>query len=161
MKKILFALLLLPLFCFSQNTEQIKTINMPVSTVQSTALALKMDVSSYQGLIQLAHATGVSGAALATTNLTFESGVALSTHLPMIAILKYASGTLGICVVEIDANAVAISATLAVVNLTSTKWNVMTIIPGVVANTGNLAVKVNTASLAASTFDIKIYGLKY
>lgn len=114
-----------------------------------------------ESIVKMASATGIAGNTLASTNLTFESGIALSTHIPVFAIIKYRSGTMGIAVVELDANSIAISVGLALSLLTTSFWGLLNLLSGVVSNSGNLAIKVTTASIVASQFDVIVYGIKY
>lgn len=110
------------------------------------------------GPFKLASVTGVNGAALASTVITFNSNVSLSTHVPTTAIVKFGSGTLGIAVVKIKTSAGDLSALTALVNLTASNDAVIIQLSGVMANTGSISVEVTTASAGGSTFDVNIYG---
>lgn len=142
------------------NVNNTSDANKPVSTAQQTALDLKQDIATLP-FTKLAHATGVNGAVLASTTLTFETSITLAGYIPTHAVIKFGSGTLGISVVILNANAVAVTASQALVGLFSTTWMIMPIVPGIVSNTGNLTIQVTTASLGASTFDIEVFGIKY
>lgn len=141
------------------------TANTSMATVATsgayTDLSGKPTIPAASQYVQIAHATGVNGAALASATLTFEAGVALSTHIPTHAIIKFGSGTLGISVVIVNANGTACTASQALVGLLSTTWMIMPVVSGVISNTGNLTIQVTTASLGASTFDIKLFGITY
>lgn len=164
------------------NTEEIKNLDMPVSNIQQTAINLKANSTSISnidntsdankpvstaqaiaiasaGMLQLiASATSISGASLATTALTFAAGKALSTHTPTHVIFKYVSGTTGINVTTIDAGSTVMS-TGTLVTLSSTINNLVMPCTGFVKNSGNISAIVTTASLAASSFAVYVYGI--
>lgn len=105
----------------------------------------------------MASKTAVDGAALASTALTFESGVTLATHVPTLVIYKFASGALGIGVAKIKNSVADISALTVLLALTATQ-EVSALASGTLVNSGNISVEVTTASLAASTFNCYVYG---
>jgi len=78
----------------------------------------------------------------------------------MLATISYSSGTLGIGVVRIKTDAGYMIAVTPLLSLTSTDNNQMLILSGVVRSTGSIAVEVTTASLAASTISVYVYGVK-
>lgn len=126
---------------------------MPVSTAQLTAI-------NAASIIQIASATGINGATLASTNLTFGSGISLATHLPLFYVFKFASGTLGISVAKLKTAVADLTALSALLTVTSTQEVVVANSALVTfANSGNLTVEVTTASLGASTFNIYAYGI--
>lgn len=139
------------------NTEEIKNIDMPVSATQAAALNLKAAVGS--GLILLASKAGVSGAALATTALTFAAGIALNTHTPLHVIFKFASGTLGIGVARIKTTSSYLLTASALLALTTTDNNFIAPLLGAATNSGDISVEVTTASLGASSFDVFVFGI--
>jgi len=112
------------------------------------------------GLTLIASKTGVSVASLATTNLDYAIGVSLATHSPLIACVKFGSGTLGIGVIRIKTDAGYMVSVSPLAGLNSTDNNQMLILSGVVRSTGNIGVEVTTASLSASTVSVYVYGVK-
>lgn len=131
----------------------------PTNTNQLTNGAGFLTVSSVGVTQLLASATSISGAALATTNLTFASGIALSTHTPTFAIIKYRSGTLGIGVIRIKTGTSYLVAATAMLGLTSGDNNYIMQLTGSVTASGNVSAEVTTASLVASSFDVYVYGI--
>ena len=114
----------------------------------------------------IASALGVDGATVATTNLTFEPGIDLSNHVPIHAIIRFASGVLGICNVSVTANGVAITGATLLLDVTAATPNLvldLSISGKPITNdpTKFIKIKVDTASLAASTFDIFVYGTQF
>lgn len=105
--------------------------------------------------------TGVNGAALAVTTIPFDTGITLAKFIPTHAIIKRASGTLGICVIIVNASGIAFTAGQALLTLTTANWIFMPAISGPIANTGALSVQTTTASAGASTFDVEVFGTKY
>lgn len=136
-----------------------RTISVPTNTSQLTNGAGFLTTSSAGVTQLLASATSISGAALATTNLTFASGVALSTHSPLYAIIKFRSGTLGIGVIRIKTGSSYLVAATAMLGLTSGDNNYIMQLIGSVTASGNVSVEVTTASLAPSAFDCYVYGI--
>lgn len=112
-------------------------------------------------LVRIASKTGVPGNTLASTDLDWESDTNLSSHAPVFGIIKYNSGTLGICAVVLKADTVALSASTALSTLTTSTTCILPILPGIISNDGTkkMVITVGTASLAASTFDIIVYGV--
>lgn len=151
MRKILLVILLLPLITKAQLQNQSDWS----ATEGATALLNK----PIGYTILLASATNVSGAALATTNLTFTSGVALSTHSPVFCIVKFVSGTLGIGVIRIKTGTSYLVAATAMVGLTSGDNNYIMQLVGSVTASGSISAEVTTASLAASAFSVYVYGI--
>lgn len=113
------------------------------------------------GTMQLiASKTGVAGNALASTALDFVSGISLATHSPLVAVIKYTSGTLGISVLRIKTDGGYLIAVTALAGLTSTDNNYMMQLAGVVRNTGNISAEITTAGLGASAIEVYVYGIK-
>lgn len=129
------------------------------SNTNTAAIATKVSSTAAGLTMLLASATSVSGAALATTNLTFASGVALSTHSPVFAVVKFVSGTLGIGVIRIKTGTSYLVAATAMVGLTSGDNNYIMQLTGSVTASGNVSVEVTTASLAPSAFSVYVYGI--
>lgn len=129
------------------------------SNTNTAAIATKVSSTAAGLTMLLASATSVSGAALATTNLTFASGVALSTHSPIFAVIKFVSGTLGIGVIRIKTGTSYLVAATAMVGLTSGDNNYIMQLTGSVTASGNVSVEVTTASLAPSAFSVYVYGI--
>lgn len=140
------------------NVDNTSDSNKPVSTAQQTALDLKLNIASYGGLLPIASKTAVSGAALASTALTYASSVSLATHIPTLVVFKFASGTLGIGVAKIKNGGGDNTVTTALLSLISTQ-EISAQCNGIMLNSGNISVEVTTASLAASTFDVFVYGI--
>lgn len=113
------------------------------------------------GTMQLiASKTGVAGNALASTALDFVSGISLGTHTPLIAIVKFSSGTLGISVARIKTDAGYLVAATPLATLTSADNNYPVQLLGAVRNTGNVSIEVTTAGLSASAIAVYVYGIK-
>ncbi len=160
MKKIFFVFTLLIL------TNLVKSQTVLADTVYYPDGGTDTKVIQYRnqnvmsGLMLLASKSSVSVASLATTNLDFASGVSLATHTPMMAVIKYNSGTLGIGVIRIKTDAGYMMAGTALLGLTSTDNNYLAILGGAVRNTGNIGIEVTTASLGASNISVYVYGVK-
>lgn len=122
--------------------------NKPVSTAQQAAIN--------NAFTLIASKTSVDGATIATTNLTFSSGVTVATHTPTLVIYKYRSGTFGIAVASIFAPQL-VSAATALANLVNHS-NISAFLSGLMDDSGNVSVHVTTASVLASTFDVFVYG---
>lgn len=131
----------------------------PTNTNQLTNGAGFLTSASAGVTMLLASATNVSGAALASTALTYISGMALSSHTPIFAIIKYRSGTSGIGVVRIKTTSVYMVGVTPILTLTSTDNNLIINLTGVATNSGNISVEVTTISLTASSFDVYVYGI--
>lgn len=137
-----------------------------ISTVGGVTITVPANNTTY-GFNQsfsriIARKTAIDGATLGTTKLTFEGGVDLSNYIPTHAVVKYNSGTLGICVVRLLADATVIAANLALVTVTSSANALMPCIPlaGITNDSSkSLYADITTASLAASTFNIIVYGV--
>ena len=128
-------------------------LSKPVSTAQGVAIAAT-------SVIQIASTTNVSGAALASTVLTFGSGISLTTHIPLFYVVKYVSGALGIGVVKMKNSIADLTALSALVTLTSTQEVFIgNSVLATMVNSGNISVEVTTASLAASVFNVYVYGI--
>lgn len=111
---------------------------------------------------RIGFAFNIAGNTLATTVLTFVQGIGLGTHIPLFAVIKYRSGTLGISAVTLKANGVNISAAgVPLAGLTSGNWVMIPVAAGAIANNGNLSIQVATAGLTSSEFDIEVFGVKY
>ena len=159
MKKIFILLLFIANFCSAQNSDQIKTlingyvtptliglgdvnntsdVNKIVSDAQGAAINSVLATATGVYPV-IASKTGVSGAALASTTLTFASGISLSNYIPVLVVYKYASGTLGIGVCKLKNSSGDLTATSALLNLTSTQ-EISIASAGVMVNSGNLSV---------------------
>lgn len=129
------------------NTEEIKNI-----------------VTNIGGAQKIASKTGINAAIQAATNLTWETGINLSTHVPVFAVIKYASGTLGISIVRLLADTIPVTASSALLTIVTGTAALMPVIASLVIPVDNskfLKADVSTASLGASTFDITVYGVPY
>lgn len=131
--------------------------------LNDTTIAYASDITTLIAagdIIPIATATNVSGAALASTALTFVTGITLATHIPVFYVVKFNSGVLGIGVVKMKNGAADLTALAALLTLTSTQQVLINNLAAVtLPNSGNLSVEVITASLAASSFDIIAYGM--
>lgn len=161
------------------NTEEIGnkiTADVPAlaTTAANTAIAASVPALATAGAnaailakgscVKMASKTGVNGAAVAATNLTFESGITLATHMPVYAVIKFGSGVLGIGVIGLLADTVPVIAAMALLTLLTGKVCVAPAIAALAIPSDAskfLKADVTTASLAASTFDIVVYGVPY
>lgn len=157
MKKIL-AIILLFVALSSKGQTYIYTTT---ATTGGMNWASPTTIAGYMnGVTLLASKTGISGASLATTDLDFASGIALSTHTPTFCVIKFSSGTVGICAVRIKTAGGYLIGATALVGLTATDDNYVTQLTGLVRNTGNVSAEVTTASLGASAISVYVYGVK-
>lgn len=157
MKKIL-AIILLLITLSSKGQTYIYTTT---ATTGGMNWADPGTISGYMnGITLLASKTGISGASLATTDLTFASGIALSTHTPIFAVIKYTSGTVGISAIRIKTAGGYLIAATALLGLTATDDNYTMQLTGLVRNTGNVSAEITTASLGASAISVYVYGVK-
>lgn len=154
MKKIVFLLLLFVCnFCLGQ---ELPPQSVP-STLKINGQTLTQDITIPVGLVLIASATSVSGSTLASTALTYAASISLATFIPTLVVFKYVSGTLGICVSKIQDGSGNSLATVALQNVTSSQV-VIAQLSGAVSNSGNIFVNVTTASLAASSMNVYVYG---
>lgn len=151
MKKLLLILLLIPVLSKAQLQNQ---SDWSASTGASALLNKPVGYT-----ILLASAASISGATLASTNLTFASGVALSTHSPTFCIVKYVSGTLGIGVIRIKTGTSYLVAVTAMLGVTTTDNNLIIPLSGAVTNSGSITAEITTASLGASAIGVYVYGI--
>lgn len=157
MKKVLFIILLFVTLSSKAQTYIYTT----TATTEGMNWASPTSIAGYMnGVTLLASKTGVSGASLATTDLDFASGIALSTHTPIFAVIKFASGTIGICAIRIKTSGGYLIAATALVGLTATDDNYTMQLTGLVRNTGNVSAEVTTASIGASAISVYVYGVK-
>ena len=112
----------------------------------------------------IATALAVDGSTIATTDLTFETGLNLSNCMPVFAIIKFASGTLGIAIGRIKVDGVNISQAITMSGLVA-NFNIVVncALDQAITNDSTKFIQftVATASLAASSFDVYVYGIQF
>lgn len=111
-------------------------------------------------MILVASKTNVAGNALASINLTFTSGVTITSHLPLYALIQFTSGVLGISVVRIKTTAGYLCATQALITLDATNSSIVIPLGGAVAGSGSITIEITTAGLAASVMSAYVFGVK-
>lgn len=158
MKNILIIILL---FSIVSNAQSVlpDTVYFPSGGISTKVLQYR-NTNTLTGAMLLASKTGISGASLATTDLDFASGIALSTHTPIFCVIKYSSGTIGISAIRIKTAGGYLIAATALLGLTATDDNFIMQLAGVVRNTGNVSAEITTASLGASSIAVYVYGVK-
>lgn len=114
----------------------------------------------------IASALGVDGSTIAMTNLTFIAGVDLSNHVPIIAIVRFVSGTLGLCTISVNVNGFGITALTALGDIVAARPNMAIDCASqdkAISNDPSdfIECSVTTGSVAASTFDIFVYGTQF
>lgn len=119
---------------------------------RTTALASTNDT--------IARATGVNGKTLATTTLTYESGVTASNSIIYSAIIIFASGVMTPCQLTVDfPSGMAITNTISVGAVDATHTvRIPVVIASIPLAASVPGVTVSAGSTGASTFDIYVFG---
>lgn len=114
--------------------------------------------------VKIASKTAIDGSVQAATNLTWEPNISLATHMPLYMITKFNSGVLGIGVIRLLADTIPVTASIALLTVITGTVALMPIIASLAILSDSskfLKVDITTASLAASTFNVTVYGVPY
>lgn len=115
-------------------------------------------------LIKIAEGRAISGASVASNNLSFVTGINLSTHIPTFAVIKYASGNLSGVQMRVLADALPITGdqTLSTIDSTHNGFAPCLAVVAISNDVSKvLKADVPVASEGASAFDVVVYGIPY